>query len=70
MTDGYLCDRCETFHEDKRLKSTFTTTVEATGRKKDGSMGEESTWDLCPHCATHLVNVVAGPSKAEQEADA
>lgn len=70
MTDGYLCDRCETFREDMSKKSTFTTTVEATGRNKEGSMGEESTWDLCPNCATHVVNEVAGPSKNEQEAEA
>lgn len=70
MTDGYLCDRCETFHEDKRKRSQFTTTVEATGRMRDGSKGEESTWDLCPACATHVVNLLEGPSKAEEEAEA
>jgi|GEM_PF-3383913 len=58
MTDGWLCDRCETFRENKSEKSTFTTTVEATGRRREGTKGEESTWDLCPNCATHLLNAL------------
>lgn len=53
MTDGWLCDRCETFHTDEN-KSTFTSTVKATGARL--GMGEESTWDLCANCATKAIN--------------
>lgn len=53
MTDGWLCDRCETFHTDED-KSTFTSTVRATGARL--GKGEESTWDLCSNCATTLIN--------------
>lgn len=53
MTDGWLCDRCNTFHTDED-KSTFTSTVRATGSRL--GTGEESTWDLCSNCATTLIN--------------
>lgn len=69
MTEGYLCDRCETFHEDLDRRSEFTTTVEASGYKKEGVMGEESTWDLCPDCASYIVEVIRGEEPEDETAE-